>query len=123
MDEENKPMPSEKPELERIETNHSPTPSELELQKEQTLRYVDLENKHAFKGDDSDGKVEWTIRKVLHGNLGSIHPINVMKTSCSPLLSWPCFTPVHSLLSCLSKLAHSYRSCRPRSFRGFSQSK
>lgn len=76
MDEENKPMPSEKPELEHVETNHSPSASELELQKEQTLRYVDLENKHAFKGDDSDGKIEWTITKVIPGNPSSILLVN-----------------------------------------------
>jgi hypothetical protein len=51
--------------LEHIETNHSLSPSELELQKAQTLRYVDVENKHAFKGDNSDGKIEWTVRKLF----------------------------------------------------------
>lgn len=25
---------------------------------------IDLENRGAFKGDDSDGKIEWTFRKV-----------------------------------------------------------
>lgn len=57
-------MPLEKQELKPVVTNRSPSPSELELQKEQTLRPVDIENRHAFKGDDSDGKVEWTTRKV-----------------------------------------------------------
>lgn len=56
---------AEKAELEHVQTNHSESPSELELQKEQTLRYVDLGNKKAFKGDDSDGKIEWTVRKAF----------------------------------------------------------
>ncbi|KAF2099119.1 MFS general substrate transporter [Rhizodiscina lignyota] len=56
---------AEKGELEHAQTNQSDSPSELELQKEKTLRYVDLENKNAFKGDDSDGKIEWTVRKAF----------------------------------------------------------
>jgi len=50
--------------LEHVETRQSPTNSELELQKLQTLAHVDLENKKAFKGDDSDGKIEWNFVKV-----------------------------------------------------------
>jgi hypothetical protein len=35
------------------------------LQHEKTLsESIDLENKQAFKGDDSDGKIDWTVRKV-----------------------------------------------------------
>jgi hypothetical protein len=26
---------------------------------------VDLENRHAVKGDDSDGKVDWTLKQIL----------------------------------------------------------
>lgn len=38
--------------LEKIHTN-------------ETLESIDIENRHAFKGDDSDGKVAWTWRKLL----------------------------------------------------------
>jgi len=51
-------------ELQHVETHQSPTTSELELEKLQTLAHVDLENKKAFKGDDSDGKIEWNFKKV-----------------------------------------------------------
>ncbi len=26
---------------------------------------VDLENRHCVKGDDSDGKVDWTLKQIL----------------------------------------------------------
>lgn len=51
--------------VERINTNHSTSLHGEELKKEHTLRNVDLENRNAFKGDDSDGKIEWTVRKIL----------------------------------------------------------
>jgi hypothetical protein len=31
----------------------------------ETIAAVDLDNHQAFKGDDSDGKVDWTIKKLL----------------------------------------------------------
>ncbi len=34
------------------------------LQRENTLQYIDVENHQAFKGDDSDGKVEWNWRSI-----------------------------------------------------------
>ena len=51
-------------------TNHAEASSvdtneKRELQKQQTLSYIDVENKLAFKGDDSDGKVEWTFMHIL----------------------------------------------------------
>ena len=55
----------EKNKLELVETNTTESPSENALQKQETLQHVDLSNTQAFKGDDSDGKVEWTIRKLL----------------------------------------------------------
>jgi hypothetical protein len=51
--------------LEQINTKQSDSPTGNELKQEQTLQFVDIENRHAFKGDDSDGKIEWTIRKIL----------------------------------------------------------
>jgi hypothetical protein len=53
--------------LEHVDTEHteSPPPGEKKLDLEHTLQHVDLENRHAFKGDDSDGKIEWTVRKLL----------------------------------------------------------
>lgn len=50
--------------LEHIETNQSELKGN-ELKQQRTLQHVDLENLHAFKGDDSDGKIEWTIRKLF----------------------------------------------------------
>ena len=54
--------------LERVETRDTDSPSEYPLEKtttNDTLVPVDLENHQAFKGDDSDGKVEWTFKKLL----------------------------------------------------------
>jgi hypothetical protein len=31
----------------------------------ETIKAVDLDNQQAFKGDDSDGKVDWTPKKLL----------------------------------------------------------
>jgi hypothetical protein len=46
-------------------TTSPTTHSMLELQKEVTLKGVDMNNTHALKGDDSDGKVEWSIRSIF----------------------------------------------------------
>jgi hypothetical protein len=51
--------------LEHVETKQSGFHSEHDLKQQQTLQHVDLENRHAFKGDDSDGKIDWTLRKIL----------------------------------------------------------
>jgi hypothetical protein len=37
---------------------------EKDLSKVQTLGIVDVENKAAYKGDDSDGQVEWNFRNL-----------------------------------------------------------
>lgn len=42
--------------------DQTPTDSSLELQKELTLSGVDMKNSRAFKGDDSDGQMEFTLR-------------------------------------------------------------
>ena len=55
--------PAEEAETQHVESVDS-TPFDNELQKEKTLAHVDLENKLAFKGDDSDGKIEWGLRTV-----------------------------------------------------------
>lgn len=63
---------NEKGTLERIETSsdvETPTvqyrnPLEKSETKD-TLIPVDIANHQAFKGDDSDGKVSWTIRRLL----------------------------------------------------------
>jgi hypothetical protein len=53
----------EKQEVQYVEHSHeSPTDSSYELQKERTLEGIDMNNSHAVKGDDSDGKVEWNLR-------------------------------------------------------------
>ncbi|KAF2211094.1 hypothetical protein CERZMDRAFT_43939 [Cercospora zeae-maydis SCOH1-5] len=57
--------------LERLETNSDTAsnygrPTGLQkVETHETLVAVDLENHQAFKGDDSDGKVAWTLKKVL----------------------------------------------------------
>lgn len=53
--------------LEHVPTSHTQpsTPPDTKLEIQETLQHVDLENRHAFKGDDSDGKVEWNLRKLL----------------------------------------------------------
>jgi hypothetical protein len=43
----------------------SPTDSSLNLDRERTLDGIDTHNTHAFMGDDSDGKVIWTLRSIL----------------------------------------------------------
>jgi hypothetical protein len=48
-----------------ISENDAPSETPAYLKQEHTLNEsIDLENKQAFKGDDSDGKIEWTIRRV-----------------------------------------------------------
>ena len=47
--------------VEHVETNES----SMNLQKQQTLSGVDMKNTSAIKGDDSDGKVTWSIRSIF----------------------------------------------------------
>ncbi|KAI8935345.1 hypothetical protein NX059_007930 [Plenodomus lindquistii] len=54
---------NEKQEVEYVE--HAHTDSSLELQKEMTLEGIDMNNTQAVKGDDSDGKVIWSLRSIL----------------------------------------------------------
>ncbi|CAG5158691.1 uncharacterized protein ALTATR162_LOCUS5208 [Alternaria atra] len=46
-------------------TTHTTSDSVLDLQPELTLQGVDMKNSHALKGDDSDGKVEWSVRSIF----------------------------------------------------------
>ena len=56
----------EKQEVQYVEhVDESPTDSSHELQKERTLEGIDMTNSYAVKGDDSDGKVEWSIRSIF----------------------------------------------------------
>ncbi|KAK3072083.1 hypothetical protein LTR53_007471 [Teratosphaeriaceae sp. CCFEE 6253] len=55
----------EKNHLEQVETNVTDDSEKHPLEQQQTLQQVDLDNHQAFKGDDSDGKVDWTPRKLL----------------------------------------------------------
>lgn len=50
--------------LEQVSTNHSDRSDEKldRIDTNQTLAKIDLDNRQAFKGDDSDGKVHWTVR-------------------------------------------------------------
>lgn len=57
--------------LERVETNSDNASNHVRTNKlektetHETLVAVDIENHQAFKGDDSDGKVAWTWKKLL----------------------------------------------------------
>ncbi|KAH7093263.1 major facilitator superfamily domain-containing protein [Paraphoma chrysanthemicola] len=56
----------EKQEVSYVEHKHdSPTESSHELQKERTLDGIDMTNSAAVKGDDSDGKVVWSMRSMF----------------------------------------------------------
>lgn len=47
--------------VEHVET----TDSSMNLHKEKTLSGVDMKNTSAVKGDDSDGKVIWSVRSMF----------------------------------------------------------
>jgi hypothetical protein len=52
-------------EAQHVETNSIDANDEKhDLEKVQTLAVVDVENKAAFKGDESDGKVEWNFKSL-----------------------------------------------------------
>ena len=52
--------------LERSSTQHTDEMDEkAELSKEKTLSKIDVENRQAYKGDDSDGEVEWRFRNIM----------------------------------------------------------
>jgi hypothetical protein len=56
----------EKQEVQYVEhAEDSPHDSSHELQKELTLEGIDMKNSYAIKGDDSDGKVEWSMRSIF----------------------------------------------------------
>lgn len=52
-------------ELERVSTKEerSRDASLDRVKTQETLAAVDIHNSQAFKGDDSDGKLQWSIRK------------------------------------------------------------
>jgi len=56
----------EKHETSRIEhAEGSPTENSLDLTKTRTLEGIDIHNRSALKGDDSDGKVKFGVRGAL----------------------------------------------------------
>lgn len=57
---------AEKQEVQYVEhSRESPTEVSLQLEKERTLDGIDMNNTAAIKGDDSDGKVEWSVRSIF----------------------------------------------------------
>jgi hypothetical protein len=52
-------------ELERVSTKEETSRSGSldQIQTHETLAAVDIHNSQAFKGDDSDGRFQWSIRK------------------------------------------------------------
>jgi hypothetical protein len=58
-----------------------------DLKNELTLHdTIDLNNTHAFKGDDSDGKIEWTFKKVSNTFSGRWNIWLIFATACCILL-------------------------------------
>ncbi|KAF2643569.1 MFS general substrate transporter [Massarina eburnea CBS 473.64] len=56
----------EKQETSYIEhAQESPTDASLNLERERTLEGIDIYNTHALKGDDSDGKIIWSTRRIF----------------------------------------------------------
>lgn len=45
--------------------NAADSPTDTSLHREKTLDSIDVQNTHAYLGDDSDGKVHWTFRSIL----------------------------------------------------------
>lgn len=57
---------NEKQDIQHVEQlSDRPTESSHELQKERTLEGIDMKNSRAVKGDDSDGKVIWSVRSIF----------------------------------------------------------
>jgi hypothetical protein len=65
MDSNDKPVDVEKP-AHIEDTNEAPYDNNP-LKKELTLTGIDTENRAAYKGDDSDGKVTWSIKRLFAG--------------------------------------------------------
>lgn len=82
---------NEKQDVNYAENAHASTDSELELQKEMTLEGIDMNNSHAVKGDDSDGKVIWSMRSIFAAIFlaalytGKINPPMLHYHICGPL--------------------------------------
>lgn len=51
--------------VETEETRASTPDEKHPLEHQHTLSAIDVENSAAFKGDDSDGVVEWNFRNIL----------------------------------------------------------
>ena len=103
---------NEKQDVTYVEHAPTPTDSSLELQKEMTLTGVDMNNTHALKGDDSDGKVEWTLRSIfaaiflaaLYTGMNRLQPRMVFNLTLVRFSG-------HSLLHWRLSWIHRRRSC------------
>lgn len=69
-----------------------------DLQPVQTLAVVDVENKAAFKGDQSDGKVEWNFKSLAAATFLCMLYTGKMRLRCIPTSLTQCRLPNHSLL-------------------------
>ena len=73
---------------EHVETNSLDANEEKkDLSKVQTLAVVDVENKAAFKGDESDGKIEWTFKTLMAATFLCMLYTGETRTSVSSELS------------------------------------
>ena len=74
---------------------HHATDLSLESQHDQTDQGVDMNNAHALKGDDSDGKVEWSVRSIFAAIFlaalytGTTPPLHPISTPISPKTNPP----------------------------------
>jgi hypothetical protein len=53
--------------LEHVDTRDdgSTHDEKVQLEQKKTLSEIDVENKAAYKGDDSDGSVDWSWRNIV----------------------------------------------------------
>lgn len=51
--------------LERVKTEEDSNNSLEQVQTHETIAAVDIHNRQAFKGDESDGKISWGPRKWI----------------------------------------------------------
>lgn len=47
------------------DASHSPSAPSLDFTKTRSLEAIDVQNRSAFMGDDSDGKVTWGLRQIF----------------------------------------------------------
>ena len=68
--------------LDRVSTKDETDSDHKRLEPVDTLVPVDIHNSQAFKGDESDGKIQWTLRKwFAAGFLAMLYTGKTMRCS------------------------------------------